>query len=238
MSNEYDYSVSSQTRTAEIDAGLRAHMLKVYNYMAAGVGLTGLVAYFTAQSPALLSFLFQPGVSLIVMLSPLAFVLVLSFGINKLSAGAMQAVFWAFAACFGLSLSSIFIVYEMGSIARIFFITMIMFSALSAYGYTTKKDLSAMGTFMFMGLIGLIIASVINIFLQSSAIEFGISVIGVLVFAGLTAWDNQKIKQNYFAIAGNGELMAKASIMGALALYLDFINMFLFLLRLFGGGRD
>lgn len=240
MSNYDNYSVS-RSQTAAMDAGLRSYMLGIYNYMAAGVAVTGVTAYFLAQyfigNPDAYDAVFRSGMAWVVLLAPLAFVMVLSFGINRLSAGAMRAIFFTFAAVMGVSLSTIFLVYTGASIARIFFITMIMFSALSVWGYTTKKDLSGMGTFMFMGLIGLIIASVVNLFLQSSALEFGISVVGVLVFAGLTAWDNQRLKENYYVYSHDSELLAKGSVMGALTLYLDFINMFLFLLRLFGS-RD
>jgi len=169
-----------------------------------------------------------------VMLAPLGFVFFLGFRIQKMSLGAAQASFWAFAAVMGLSISSIFLVFTGQSIAQIFFITAATFGALSLYGYTTKRDLSAWGSFLFMGVVGIIIAMVVNIFLQSSALQFAISVIGVLVFAGLTAYDTQRIKDGYYMVAGSAELVAKSAIMGALALYLDFINMFMFLLQLFG----
>lgn len=234
---------------AEIDQGLRAHMLRVYNIMCLGLVVTGLVAYgvFTmavadtgAGQLMLTEFgqtLYNSPLQWVVMLLPLAFVLVLTFGINRLSYGAAQAVFWLFAAAMGLSLSSIFLVYAGGSIAKVFFITAAAFAGLSLWGYTTKKDLSGFGTFLFMGLIGIVIAMVVNIFLQSSALEFIISVVGVLVFAGLTAYDTQKIKEMYHA--GDGTAVAgKKALYGALSLYLDFINMFLFLLQLFGTSRE
>lgn len=238
MSDYENYSSASRTDAVEFDAGLRAYMLKVYNYMAAGVGITGLVSwylgqYFLGNAEAAQAFFGSP-MAMIAMFSPFAFVLVLSFGINKMSAGTAQLTFWAFAAVMGVSMSSIFLMYTGGSIARIFFITMIMFASLSAWGYTTKRNLGAMGTFLFMGLIGLIVAMVVNMFLQSSAMAFAISVIGVLIFAGLTAWDTQKIKEGYYNVSHDGELAKKGAIMGALSLYLDFLNMFLFLLRLFG----
>jgi FtsH-binding integral membrane protein len=169
----------------------------------------------------------------VVALSPLAFVLVLSFGINKLSVSTAQIVFWAFAAVMGLSLSSIFLVYTDASIAKVFFITAATFGAMSLWGYTTKRDLTGMGSFLMMGLIGLIIAMVVNIFLQSSMLEFAISAIGVLIFVGLTAYDTQRIKESYSASFGT-DVLAKGAIMGALSLYLDFINLFMMLLRLFG----
>jgi hypothetical protein len=217
-----------------IDEGLRNYMLGIYNYMAGGVALTGVIAYLTAGSPAMTALIYGSALGYVVMFAPLAFVLVMSFGMNRLSVGALQLTFWGFASVMGLSLSSIFLVYTDTSIAKVFFISATAFAALSLYGYTTKKDLSAMGTFMFMGLIGILIAMVVNFFLQSSALEFAISVIGVLIFAGLTAWDTQRLKLEYDHHGGVGEAAAKGSIMGALSLYLDFINMFLFLLRLLG----
>ncbi|MFD2647742.1 Bax inhibitor-1/YccA family protein [Devosia albogilva] len=220
-----------------IDEGLRSYMLRVYNYMGLGLVVTGLVAWFTSNwamsSPANAELLYASPLAWVIMLSPLAFVLVLSFGINKLSVGAAQAVFWAFAAVMGLSLSSIFLVYTGASIAKVFFITAALFGSMSLYGYTTKRDLTSMGTFLFMGLIGIIIASIVNIFLGSGPLDFAISVVGVLVFTGLTAWDTQKIKESYADHFG-ADVLAKNAIMGALSLYLDFINLFLMLLRLFG----
>lgn len=242
MSDFDNYSASSQTDAVEFDAGLRTHMLKVYNYMSAGVGITGLVSYMLGQyflgNAAAAEAFFGSPMAMIAAFSPFAFVLALSFGINKMSSGTAQLTFWAFSAVMGVSMSSIFLMYAGGSIARIFFITMIMFASLSMWGYTTKRNLGAMGTFLFMGLIGLILAMVVNIFMQSAAMQFAISVLGVLIFAGLTAWDTQKIKEGYYAVAHNGELAKKAAVMGALSLYLDFINMFMFLLRLFGGSRN
>ncbi len=218
---------------AAVDAGLRSYMLGVYNYMASGVLLTGLVAMLTASSPAMLNAIFGTPLQWVVMLAPLGFVLVMSFGINRLSPFAAQALFWAFAATMGLSLASIFLVYTGSSIARTFFITAAMFGALSLYGYTTKRDLSGMGTFLFMGLIGLIIAMVVNMFLQSTQLDWIVSIVGVGIFAGLTAYDTQKIREMYFAGDGEGT-RSKKIVMGALSLYLDFINMFLFLLRFLG----
>ena len=241
MADYRQYEQSVRTRVgseAQIDEGLRAYMLKVYNYMALGVAVTGIAALATANyaisNPEFAQLLYGTALRWVVMLAPLAFVMVLSFGINKLSAGAAQAVFWAFSAIMGVSISSIFLVYTSSSIAQVFFVTAATFGALSLWGYTTKRDLSGMGTFLFMGVIGLIIASVVNIFLQSSAFHFAISVIGVLIFAGLTAYDTQRIKNEYAYVAHDGTLMAKSAIMGALSLYLDFVNMFMFLLSLFG----
>ena len=235
----------AQAAAADIDVGLREYMLRVYNYMASGLALTGIIAYATASTPALLSLFYtaspegflQPTMlAYIAMFSPLAFVLALSFGINKMSPSMAQAVFWGFAGVMGLSLSHIFLSYTGTSIARVFFITSGTFAGMSLYGYTTKRDLTGLGSFMFMGLIGIIIASIVNMFLQSSAMHFVISVIGVLVFVGLTAYDTQKIKLMYSEADGEGTATKKA-IMGALTLYLDFINLFLMLLRLFGDRR-
>jgi FtsH-binding integral membrane protein len=220
-----------------IDEGLRSYMRRVYTYMGLGLVVTGAVAWFTSQwamsSQANAELLYGSPLAWVLMLSPLAFVLVLSFGINKLSVPAAQAVFWAFAAVMGLSLSSIFLVYTGASIAKVFFITAATFGAMSLYGYTTKRDLTGMGNFLMMGLIGIIIASIVNIFMQSSMMEFVISVVGVLIFTGLTAYDTQKIKESYSEHYG-ADVMAKNAIMGALSLYLDFINLFMMLLRLFG----
>jgi FtsH-binding integral membrane protein len=223
----------TQAYDASIDAGLRSYMLGVYNYMAAGVVITGLMAYVVSTQPALMQTLFGSGLSFVVMLAPLGFVLALSFGINKMSASTAQIVFWAFAAVMGVSLSTIFLTYTGSSIARVFFISAGAFAGLSLFGYTTKKDLTGMGSFLMMGLIGIILASIVNIFLESSAMQFTISVIGVLVFAGLTAYDTQRIKSSYYEGDGS-ETAAKKSLMGALSLYLNFINMFLMLLSLFG----
>jgi FtsH-binding integral membrane protein len=216
-------------------------MLGVYNYMAAGVALTGIAAYLTwslaVSGGELTSFgqaLYNSPLKWVVMLAPLGFVFFLSFRIEKMSIAAAQASFWLFAAVMGVSLSSIFLVFTGQSITQIFFITAATFGALSLWGYTTKRDISGWGSFLFMGLIGVILASVVNIFLQSSGLQFAVSVIGVLVFAGLTAYDTQRIKDTYFQVAGNAELAAKSAIMGALSLYLDFINMFMMLLNLFG----
>lgn len=223
----------SQSYDASLDAGLRSYMLGVYNYMAAGVAITGLMAYVVSTQPAIMQALFGSGMSFVVMLAPLGFVLALTFGINKMSASTAQMVFWAFAAVMGVSLSTIFITYTDSSIARVFFISAGAFAGLSLFGYTTKKDLTGMGSFLMMGLIGIILASVVNMFLESSAMQFMISVLGVLIFAGLTAYDTQRIKSDYYEGDGT-ETAAKKSLMGALSLYLNFINMFLMLLSLFG----
>lgn len=227
------YAARTVTGAAEIDVGLRQYMLSVYNYMVGGLAVTGVVAYFVSTSATLMQTIYGTPLAWVVMLAPIGFVLFFSFRINKMSVVAAQAVFWAFSAAMGLSLSYIFAVYTGASIARVFFITAGTFAAMSLYGYTTKRDLTAWGSFLFMGLIGIIIASLVNLFIQSSALQFAVSVIGVLVFVGLTAYDTQKIKETYLESDG-AALMAKKAIMGALNLYLDFINLFIMLLRLFG----
>jgi hypothetical protein len=221
--------------TAAYDAGLRSYMLSVYNYMASGVLLTGIVALVFASSGMAEQVLATP-LRWLIMLAPLAFVMVLSFGINRLKTSTAQMLFWAFAVVMGLSMASIFLVYTGTSIAQTFFATAAAFAGLSLWGYTTKKDLSGFGTFLVMGVVGLLVAMIINIFLQSSAMSFAISVIGVLLFAGLTAYDTQRIKSMYAYVAGT-DMMGKTVIMGALSLYLDFVNMFTFLLN-FMGSRD
>ncbi len=244
-----DYQQSRAQAAPAIDAGLREYMLRVYNYMASGLALTGLVAYMLFQATAVtgptgdIVGLTNLGVSLytgpmmwIVALAPLGVVMYMSFGIRNMSASRAQTMFWVFAFLMGLSLSTIFLTYTQASIARVFFITATTFGAMSIYGYTTKRDLTAMGSFLFMGLIGIIIASIVNIFMQSSMMYFVISVLGVLIFVGLTAYDTQKIKNMYMAY-DSGEVSAKKAIMGALTLYLDFINLFIMLLRLFGTRR-
>jgi len=230
---------------ADYDAGLRAHMLRVYNYMASGLLLTGIVAYFTASTPAIMQMFYtasatgqlQPTMlAYIVMFAPLAFILVLSFGINKMSASTAQGVFWLFTVVMGLSSAHIFLTFTGGSIARVFFISAATFGAMSLYGYTTKRDLSKFGSFLIMGLIGIIIASIVNIFVGSSALQFVISVIGVLVFVGLAAHDTQQIKLIYDE-ADASDTATKKAVMGALSLYLDFLNLFMLLLQLFGDRR-
>jgi FtsH-binding integral membrane protein len=225
------------TRGTTYDAGLRKYMLSVYNYMASGVLLTGIVALLFASGgrESLAAQIFMaPGIlKYVIMFSPLAFVMVLSFGINRLSTGAAQAIFWTFAAVMGMSMSTIFLVYTGSSIATTFFATSVAFLSLSLYGYTTKRNLSGLGTFLIMGVVGLIVASLLNLWVQSTALQMGISAIGVLLFAGLTAYDTQRIKETYAYVAGT-DMMGKAVIMGALSLYLDFINMFQFLLSFLG----
>jgi uncharacterized protein len=230
---------------AEIDQGLRAYMLKVYNLMALGLAITGLAAWGafnaavapTGELTAFGQLIYASAFRWVVILAPLALVFFLSFRVHKMSVAAAQATFWAYAALVGLSLSTIFLVYTGTSIVRTFFITAASFGALSLWGYTTRRDLTGMGSFLIMGLFGLIIAMLVNIFLQSSALQFAISAIGVLIFAGLTAYDTQKIKEMYFE--GDDVLVAgRKAIMGALTLYLDFINLFMFMLQFLGQNRE
>jgi hypothetical protein len=223
-------------QTAAIDQGLRAYMLKVYNYMGSGLALTGIVALLVASSETLMQAIFGTPLQWVVMLAPLGLVLLLGFRLQKMSLSAVQATFWVFAALMGASLASIFVVYTGVSIARTFFICAATFGAMSLYGYTTKRDLTGMGSFLMMGLFGLIIAGLVNIFLQSTMMQLVISAVGVLVFVGLTAYDTQKVKEMYFE-ADDDVVYGKKAIMAALTLYMDFINLFLMLLRFFGDRR-
>ncbi len=218
------------------DSGLRRYMLSIYNYMAGGLGLTGLVAY-SAVATGFYQQIAATPLIWVVMLAPLIAVLFLSFRIDRMSFGAAQALFWGYAALMGLSLAGILLVYTGTSVARVFFISAGTFAAMSLYGYSTGRDLSRFGSFLFMGLVGVVLAGIVNIFVASSALQFAISVIGVLVFTGLTAYDTQRIKAVYFA--GNaGADLSKTALMGALTLYLDFINLFVMLLQLMGGRRE
>ena len=229
-------------RTAEIDEGLRAHMNKVYGMMSVGMVLTGGVAWAVGTTPALLGLLRDPAtlspniLGWIVMFAPLIMVFAFAGMINRMSAATAQLVFYTFAAVMGLSISWIFVAFTGISIAQTFFVTAIAFAGLSLYGYTTKKDLSGWGTFLMMGVIGLIVAMIVNLFLQSPAIMFAVSVLGVLIFAALTAYDTQSIKNEYIqhAASGDQEWLDKSAVMGSLRLYLDFINMFMFLLQFLG----
>ena len=236
-------------QTAAVDAGLRAYMLRVYNYMAAAVALTGVVAYATFSAAvvtdaagkitSLTPFgqaIFSGPLSIVLLLGTLGLVFFISFRINRLQYTTAMTLFMVYAALLGVTLSSIFLAYTGASITRVFFISAASFGALSLYGYTTQRDLSAMGSFMIMGLFGIIIASLVNIFLKSSGLEWAISVLGVGIFAGLTTYDTQRIKEMYDAMDDDGTMGRKA-IMGALSLYLDFINLFLMLLRLVGDRR-
>jgi FtsH-binding integral membrane protein len=230
-----------------IDAGLRAYMIRVYNYMAAGVALTGVVAWLTfsaavvqtgagLQLTAFGQAVFQGPLMWILVLAPLGLVFAISFGINRMQPATALMLFFVYAGSLGLSLASIFLIYTGASITRVFFISAATFGALSLWGYTTKRDLSGLGSFMFMGLIGIIIASLVNIFLRSTGLDWAISVIGVIVFAGLTGWDTQRIKEMY-SVMDDGTVAGRKAVMGALSLYLDFINLFLMLLRLMGDRR-
>jgi FtsH-binding integral membrane protein len=228
-----------------VDAGLRAHMLRVYNYMLVGLVLTGITAYLTADT-SLRDVFFQvndatgrmalTGLGWVALLAPLAMVFFLSFGINRMSVGAAQATFWVYAALVGIGIAPLLWVYTGASVAETFFITAATFGAMSLWGYTTKSDLSGMGSFLFMGLIGLVIASVVNIFLHSAMMSWIVSILGVIIFTGLTAYDTQYIKEMYVA-NDDGTVAGRKAIMGALKLYLDFLNLFIFLLRFLGVQR-
>jgi len=235
-----------------LDAGLRAYMLRVFNWMASGLLLTGVISYGVANTSLINAFYapmrtasgaigYSPtGLGYLVMIAPLAFVMVLSFGVNKLSTTAVQGLFWAFCAVMGASMANIFLAYEGTSIARTFFISAGTFAAMSAWGYSTKSDLSRMGSFLMMGLIGIVIAGLVNMFLGSAGLQFAISVIGVLVFVGLTAYDTQRIKATYvqYAYAEGVDGAGKRSVYDALSLYLNFINLFMLLLQLTGSRRE
>jgi len=232
-----DKNFTTTARTgAQVDVGLRNYMLRVYNYMATGLGLTGLTAYFVAMTPSLFNAIYGTPLYWVVALAPLGFVFYLSARLHKISFAKAQTVFWIFSGVMGLSMAYIFIAFTGTSIARVFFITAGTFAGMSLYGYTTKKDLTGWGSFLFMGLIGIIIAMIVNIFLQSGMLSFIISCVGVLVFVGLTAYDTQRIKEMYYA-SDHPEISGKKAIMGALKLYLDFINLFIMLLHLFGQRR-
>jgi FtsH-binding integral membrane protein len=229
-------TVGAGARTAEIDAGLRAHMNKVYGLMSVAMVITAGVAWAVGTNATMVQAIFMTPLKWVVMFAPVIMVMVFSAMINRLSVAAAQLFFYAYAAAVGLSLAFIFAVYTQTSIAQTFLVTAIAFAGLSLYGYTTKKDLSGMGTFLMMGLIGLLVASFVNMLLASTAMAFAISVIGVLIFAGLTAFDTQTIKNTYLQHAqmGDSEWLGKSAILGALNLYLDFINMFMFLLQFLG----
>ncbi len=228
-------SVARAGTAAEIDQGLRSYMLGIYNHMTLGLAISALVALgiYMIGGPAK-ALLYQTPLKWVIMLAPLAFVFVLSWRFDRMSYGALLGTFWAFAATMGLSLGSIGFIFKAGSIVTALLATTIAFASLSLYGYTTKRSLSGFGNFLMMGLIGLFVACIVNIFLKSPALHFAISGIGVLIFAGLTAWDTQRLKEEYDYVAHDGELMQKSSVMGALSLYLNFINMFQFILSLTG----
>jgi FtsH-binding integral membrane protein len=227
----------NRAAAVEFDVGLRRYMLQVYNYMASGLALTGIVAWLAYDTGFYAAIAHTPLIWLVI-LAPLGLVMLLGFRINQMSFGAAQLTFWAYAGLVGLSLASIFLQYTHTSIAEVFFITAATFLTMSLYGYTTKSDLTRMGSFMMMGLFGIIIAALVNIFLQSAMVHFVLSAAGVIIFTGLTAWDTQRIKEQYAAVAMGGGVMGKQALMGALTLYLDFINLFLFLLQFLGQRRD
>jgi FtsH-binding integral membrane protein len=242
--NRWSASANSAFPQVGIDVGLRNYMLRVYNYMAGGLAITGVAAYLIANT-SLINLFFQvgargatlTGLGYIGVFAPLAFVLALSFGVQRMSLGTMQAVFWSYAAVMGISVSQILLLFTGESVARVFFITAATFLGMSLWGYTTRTDLSRFGSFLMMGLIGIIIAGLVNIFVGSSAVQFAISVIGVIVFVGLTAWDTQRIKEMYWE-GDTAVIAGKKAIMGALSLYLDFINLFMLLMQLMGTRRD
>ncbi|MFI4995190.1 MAG: Bax inhibitor-1/YccA family protein [Hyphomicrobiales bacterium] len=234
---------------AQYDAGLRAYMLGIYNHMTLALAISALLSFGgwkLAGSPTGLGSpmtafgqaIYQSPLRWLIMLAPLGFVMFMSFRFDRVSYQSLLVVFWVFAAVMGLSLSTWFLVFKVGSIVQVFFVTAAAFGGLSLYGYTTRRSLSAMGSFMAMGLIGLIIAMLVNIFVQSSAFQFALNLLGVVIFAGLTAWDTQRLKDNYDNVAHDGTLMAKYSLMGALTLYLNFINMFQFLLSIMGNRNN
>jgi uncharacterized protein len=227
--------------SAAIDAGLRTYMLRVYNYMTVGTAITGLTAWLVANT-ALINlfyttrdgFVVATPLMWIAMISPLAFMLAITFGVNRMKASTIQGLFWAITIVYGISLSNILLTYTGTSVARVFFITAGLFGAMSLYGYTTKRDLTKIGSFLFMGMIGIFLAIIVNWFIASTMLDFVISVAGVLIFTGLTAYDTQKIKNGYDAVSHSGELMTKAAVSGALNLYLDFLLIFIFLMNLLG----
>ncbi len=242
--NRWTANAGADVSQLGVDVGLRNYMLRVYNYMAGGLAITGVTAFLIANT-SLVNLFFQmgsrglglTGLGYVGVFAPLAFVLALSFGVQRMSLGMAQAVFWGYAAVMGISIAQILLLFTGESVARVFFITAATFLAMSVWGYTTKRDLTGFGSFLFMGLIGILLASVVNIFVGSSAMQFAISVIGVLVFTGLTAWDTQRIKEMY----GQGDtavIVGKKAVMGALSLYLDFINLFIMLMQLMGNRRN
>ncbi len=229
---------SAASRVTTYDAGLRGYMVNVYNFMSIALAISGLIAFLVSSSPSLMQTIFGTPLSWLVMFAPLIFVFYFSYKLNSLSAEQAKVYLWIYSTLMGLSMASIFVIYTGTSVARVFFIAAASFGSMSLYGYTTKKDLTGIGSFMFMGLIGLIIASLVNIFLKSSALDFALSVVGVFIFIGLTAYDTQRIKQNYYAFSGDKEMTTKAAVLGALNLYMDFINLFIMLLRLLGDRRN
>ena len=243
--NPMSYS-ARDAKVSSYDMGLRAYMLKVYNYMTSALAITGIFAYLAATWQPLTEALFVKhgnhygvtGLGMVVEFAPLAFVLIMSFGLNRLSFATLQAMFWGFSAIMGLSLGSILLIYTGASVFKAFFITAIVFGSMSIWGYSTKKDLTGMGHFLIMGLYGIIIASFVNLLMHSTGMDFVISILAVIIFTGLTAYDTQQIKAFYYATAGDATAAGKSAIMGALNLYLDFINLFIEMVRFFGDRRD
>lgn len=243
--NETPYWSAAGSQAASYDAGLRGYLLGVYNYMASALVLTGITAYLGSSWLPLMQMLYKvqdghmalTGLGWLVFFAPIAMALGLSMGINRLSVNAARGIFWAYAGVMGLSLSAIFFTYTGESLMRVFLITAIMFGGMSIWGYSTKKDLTGMGNFLMMGLLGIVVASLVNIFLGSSGLHFAVSVLGVVIFTGLIAYDTQKLKSMYYMTAGDSTAAAKGSILGALELYLDFVNLFIMLLRLVGERR-
>lgn len=227
-------STASGAEAAALDMGLRKYMLGVYNYMASGLLVSGVVALLVSSSPSLMQAIFGSGLAFVVMLAPFGILLVMSFAQNKISTPVMQGLYWLMVAMFGVSLSTVFIAYTDASVVRVFLITSASFAGLSLFGYTTKKNLSGMGSFLMMGLIGLIIASVVNMFMESSMMQMVISMVGVLIFAGLTAFDTQRIKSTYIQHRMEGDVAVRSAVMDAVSLYLNFVNMFMMLMHLLG----
>jgi uncharacterized protein len=245
--SDYDRNATARwgsagvARSAEYDLGLRSYMLGIYNHMTLALAISALVAvgiFMLGRTSPLVQTLYQTPLRWVIMLAPLAFVFVLSWRFERMSYTSLLGTFWAFAAVMGLSLGWIGMVFQVGSIVNALLVTTIAFAGLSLYGYTTSRSLSGMGSFLIMGLIGLIVAMIVNIFMQSSVLGFAISLIGVLIFAGLTAWDTQRLKNDYDYLSQDGQLMQKSSVMGALSLYLNFINMFQFILALTGSREE
>lgn len=235
MYNNYEYVNKS---SSNIDTNLRAHFLKIYNYMGLGLIITAVFSYLIGRSPELTASLLSGGTGMLIMLAPFGFLLFMSFGVNKLSFSTLQILFWSFCAVMGVSISYIFILYSLEGIVRSFLITALTFLCMSLYGYTTKKDLSKFGSILIMGLVGIVIASVINIFMKSSAMELVISVLGIFIFTGLIAFNTQRIREEYYAFSNNDEAKNKLAIMASLNLYLNFLNLFLLILKFTGGRRD
>jgi len=237
MDNQHRTMSQAPTMDMSLDQGLRTFMLGIYRHMTIAIAITGAIAFFASQSQPLMQVIYGTPLRWVVMFGPLAFVFFLSARVYKMSPAGARAAFYAFAAMMGLSVATIFLRFDPMLITQVFFMTSAMFGGLSLWGYTTKKDISGWGSFLIMGVIGIIIASVVNIFVGSSAIFFAINLLGLGIFAGLTAYDTQRLKHSYYELGGNADMAARVSIMGALSLYINFLNMFMMLLNLLGG-RD